>query len=214
METTVAAAIRGEAARAALHGDRRIALAWLEQVPGEPPDSQTSILRARILSQLGELDQAIQHWRAAAAADPGNLDAQRGLAAAERLRGSVFGRLRLYARRAGVVVTAVILVGGGLWAVGGNRGAAAAQTARAIAELERTRAAGQQAAERRHEESLRQLREVMQARDAQLQEVVAAERRSRVEVQEQLRRLTRRTSDLIARIDGLTRPRPAGPPSP
>lgn len=214
MDATTAAIIRREAERQATEGNRQAALDLLASVPGPGEGAATAILRAKILSQRGEFTRAADSWRDALSADPGNDEAARGLALAENLARSPVGRLRLRARlwllvTAGVVATAALV-----WAAAAAvRAPSPREVAGRSSPAERQQAEDQRAAASRTDATIRELRQAIEANQSQLRSFMAEQTRASGQAREQLRRLDRRTSDVLEAVRRLNKSaaeRPSG----
>jgi tetratricopeptide (TPR) repeat protein len=198
MEPTTAVIIRAEAERQAAAGNRRAALTLLDSVRGAQPDAADATLRAKILCQQGEFRRAADSWREALALDPGNEDSTRGLALAEKLARSPIGRLRLHSRHWAVSLVAIALLAAATWAMSGERPSASArELADAVKQLERQRVEDLRTATSTTEDAIRRLKEAADANHNQLRTLLADQTRAIAQAREQLRRLDKRTADLV-----------------
>jgi tetratricopeptide (TPR) repeat protein len=197
MDSTFAV-IRREAERQATTGHRQAALDLLDSLRGSEPTAAVAVLRAKILCQRGEFAGAAASYREALAIEPGNESARRGVMLADTLARSPLGRVRLHARRWGLALVALAGIGAGVWAAGTERGAPSnRELADSLTRIEREHVEDLRTAVSRTEGALQELKRTTDVNQTQLRALLTEQARANAQMREQLRRLDKRTADMI-----------------
>lgn len=88
------------ATQLAAGGNYRASSALLDTLPEKETDIEVSLLRAKMCAQQGNYPDAIKHWQTVLSKQPGNKEAQEGIAKANRLNsrpgGKLFWRARIF----------------------------------------------------------------------------------------------------------------------